>query len=339
MLRSARDLAFAIPPWVSARLAKQRERVMSVPSEIAIRAMNLPIFEPARLRREARRDQMRESSTEALPPKDRALVETLSRDGVCLTSLESLGLSESDAMFEEATGLGRLLQARSGAAEQAARPTLAASSVEMVSRARIMRWGLQPRLLDIVEAYLGEPAAFGGGLLYQSLADGREVGIRKWHRDREDERMVKIAIYLNDVAEDGGPFQVLTPELQRLVDTRASWRYAKYQREEQAISIRASDWATGVQTLTGPRGTMILTDTARSHHRGQPPVSRDRLALFFTYFTRRPRYPFFCDYMRLTEAQLTAFAASLPERERDCVLWRRDLPWRQRLIPGSRLTI
>jgi hypothetical protein len=318
-------------------LSKQWDRFLSIPSELAIRAMHLPWVDQSRMREVEGGKRALCASGSSLDEPGRAIVDALFRDGVCVTSLASLGLPGTGAMLDEACRLSSVLTSRACLPEAAGKPSVAASASEMLSETTISRWALDGRLLDIVEAYLGEPAAFNGSVLYHSKADGREVGVRMWHRDREDDRMLKVAIYLNDVDEDGGPFQVLTPELQGLVDERAYWRYAKFRPNKQAIKIRDSDWRTGVRTVTGLRGTVILVDPARNHHRGQPPMARDRSAIFHTYFTRRPRYPFFCQ-KRFTRSQLLDFAASLPERQRACVLWRENLPWRQRLIPPSRLT-
>jgi hypothetical protein len=69
--------------------------------------------------------------------------------------------------------------------------------------------GLQDRLLDIAENYVGLPPAYDGVTINYTVADGREVSTRKWHRDWEDRRMLKVAVYLHDVDEDAGPFQMI----------------------------------------------------------------------------------------------------------------------------------
>jgi hypothetical protein len=214
--------------------------------------------------------------------------------------------------------------------------TLTAKGDDLMRWSGVMRWALDDRLLDIVEAYLGKEAAYDGALLYQSKADGRENGIRVWHRDREDTRMVKVAIYLSDVDENAGPFQILAPDLQRMVDQRSNWRYNVFRNANRAIQIRDSDWANGVRTVTGQRGTVILTDTARFHHRGSPPVDRDRTAIFHSFFARRPRYPFCCERSSLSRRQVAEFAASLPSRQKGATLWREQLPFLQRMIPRNR---
>ena len=65
----------------------------------------------------------------------------------------------------------------------------------------------------------------------------------------------------------------------------------------------------------------------------------DRTALFYSYFSRTPRHPFFCERSTMRRAQLKGLARDLPKRQRDCVLWRDALPLTSRLIPVSRLSV
>ena len=335
----AKDARAKIWLRLFAKLSRGWEQLLSIPSELAIRAANLSFLEQGPTDAvEARRLGLSCASPK-LDEHDQIIVDTLLRDGIYVTSLSELGVPGSAKMLDDATRLSRQLTERSQYLAPTGKLSIVASASDILQHVDILRWALAPRILDIVEAYLGESAAYDGTLLYQSRADGRELGIRTWHRDREDDRMLKVAVYLNDVDDDGGPFQVLTPELQRLVNKRATWRYAKFRKDGQSISIRKSHWENGVRTVTGLRGTVILVDSARNHHRGQPPISRDRSAVFHTFFSRRPRHPFYCGRSSLTDRQIAEFAALLPERERACVLWRQQLPWFQRVIPRNRMTI
>ncbi len=321
-------------------MTRQRERLLSIPSELAIRGMHMPLATRRFAVEEARGNAAAPTGiSTSLGQFDQAIVERLIQNGVCVTSLDALAFPDTGGMFEDAMSVAGALIERGRFAPTTGKHTLTATADDLLARMRVFRWALNDRLLDIVEAYLGAPAAYDGALVYLSRGDGREGGVRKWHRDREDDRMLKVAIYLNDVDEDGGPFQVLTPELQKLVDGRASWKYASMRDEQMSITIRDGDWATGVRTLTGARGTVFLVDTARCHHRGKPPTKRDRLAVFHSFFRRVPSHPFCCERSTLSREQMASFADSLPRRGRDCVLWREKLPWRMRLVPRNRMTI
>jgi hypothetical protein len=324
----------------AAKIGSYGRRLLSIPSEVAFRTLNppaaaqrLPFLADFGLPRPRSIDCNR------LDVTDVEIVETLEREGIYVTSLDALGVPGTGAMFDEATQLRNHLADRSRVDPQSNRNTLTATGGDLMRWDGVMRWALDERLLNIVEAYLGQQAAYDGPLLYLSKADGRENGIRVWHRDREDLRMIEIGIYLSDVDDAGGPFQILTPDLQKMVDQRNTWRHKVFKSANRAIQIRDGDWAIGVRSVTGARGTVILTDTARFHHRGSPPVDRDRAAIFHSFFPSRPRHPFCCERSSLSRRQITNFAATLPERQKSAMLWREKLPLLQRIIPRNRTGI
>ncbi|NJN32859.1 MAG: hypothetical protein HC824_22455, partial [Synechococcales cyanobacterium RM1_1_8] len=50
---------------------------------------------------------------------------------------------------------------------------------------------------------------------------------------------------------------------------------------------------TWYQSCIGKAGTVVLCDTAHYFHRGRPPIAQDRSAIFYSFFSRRPKHPFF----------------------------------------------
>jgi hypothetical protein len=199
----------------------------------------------------------------------------------------------------------------------------------------VFRWGLQARLLRLVEAYLGLPVGYDGvNLLYTpAQATGREPPL--WHLDREDRRMIKIAVYMNPVDDDGGPLQVIR---RSAIEAEPGARSFTYGRISHAGLERRRGAPIGdddIVNCTGPAGTVVLCDTARLFHRGKPAVSRDRLAAYFCYFSRIPRHPFFCERSGLSRAQLAELCRDLTAHQQACVQWRECLPPLARLIPPS----
>ena len=320
-----------------AGLERQLERLQSLPAEFAVQAMNLRIVDIVQGAEAASR-QPTPANLSEIDAHSAGIVEALVRDGVYTSTLDAFGIAGSDDLLEHAGALAARMTERSLQSAGSPRHTLTATADDFQAFPRLLHWGLEPRLLDIVEAYLGVPAAFDGSLFFHSRADGRENGVRVWHRDREDSAMLKVAIYVNDVGDDGGPFQLLSPDLQRQVDDRISWRYAALKQAELDRLLRRRG-ASQIRNITGPRGTIIIVDTARFHHRGKPPTRRERSALFYTYFRRSPRHPFCCERSPLSRRQLADFAATVHPRGRDCLLWRDQLPLARRLIPPNRLSV
>ena len=56
--------------------------------------------------------------------------------------------------------------------------------------------------------------------------------------------------------------------------------------EEMRRHIPESEW----RPITGPAGTVLLADNAVCYHHGKVHDS-ERIALIYTYTSRRPRYP------------------------------------------------
>jgi len=199
----------------------------------------------------------------------------------------------------------------------------------------IFAWGLQQRLLDIVEHYLELPVAYDGLNLFYTIADGRQIGTRKWHRDREDRRMIKIAVYCNDVDEGGGPLQILR---RGVIDPalEASFTYPVLSQESLEALLGRAPTAEEVITCTGRSGTVIFCDTASQYHRGKPALTSDRCAIFYNYFARIPRHPFFCDRSGLSRRQIAALVEGQPAPQKEAALWVEALPWLARLVPKNR---
>ncbi|QDC70746.1 phytanoyl-CoA dioxygenase family protein [Candidatus Methylopumilus universalis] len=92
-----------------------------------------------------------------------------------------------------------------------------------------------------------------------------------WHRDNHFEQF-KAIIYLSDVDEDNGPFQIVRNSHRLFAKFFALYlsksKYMNYRYSENDIkAITSSD--NNIQTLLGKAGTLILVDTS-AIHRGKP---------------------------------------------------------------------
>ncbi|ATR21991.1 Hypothetical protein RMHFA_00084 [Roseomonas mucosa] len=328
-------------PWGHGRihrwLDKARQHGLSLPSNLAARALRLPWTDRLVGDAQARARAAHLPELPALSAADAALLRTLLRDGVCVTSLEELGLPGTAAMLASATSLTDRLAARRRQPEHAHRHTVTATAQDLLDFPAILEWGLGTRLLDLVENYLGLPVAYDGPDHFYSPADGREAGPRIWHRDREDRRMLKIAVYISDVGPQDGPFEIVHPDFrERLGGPRQA---AILPQAELERRIGPEGMEKAIRTCTGRRGTVVIAETAENYHRGRPPVRSDRSALYYGYFSRFTPTPFFCERSPLTRAQIARIASGLPERQHDALLWRRFLPAWKRVVPTNRIRV
>ena len=181
-------------------------------------------------------------------------------------------------------------------------PGIGASTEQLLEDPTVWRWGLDERLLDIVENYIGVPVRYYGANVRREIADGMLADTRQWHVDIEDHR-----------AEDGGPFEYIS-----LPHTRQAVRSLRYVSgfvgdAEMAEVVGLDSWCTA----TGPRWTAVICDTAAVFHRARPPVGRDRHSVTFSWTSRSPILTVPAD--PFTEEQSQRVRAGLSARQLECL--------------------
>jgi hypothetical protein len=240
---------------------------------------------------------------------DRELVQQLHEKAIAVTTLDALGISATAELKKALDCLVRQLVERTDYRDGTMRPTTS----ELLSDPVIWQWGLQERLLDIVENYLQMPARYYGADVRREDADGIAFGVRQWHRDVEDRNVVKILVWLNDVDQEGGPYAHLSLEDSRKVVQDLKY-VGGFVRDDTLCAVTPEEsW----HTCPGPKWTTIIADNARLFHRATPPRSRDRLSVTFTWTTRfpvktMPQEPW-------TPEQILRIRAGLTERQLACL--------------------
>ncbi len=245
----------------------------------------------------------------ALSPQRAEVVATLREEGVCVSTLDRLGLPGTDRLQ---AGLGALAAATARGAtpgSDTSRPSLD----DVLAESDVWQWGLQPELLDLAEAHLGLPPRYHGADVRCEHATARTVGVRQWHRDMEDHRMFKILVWLNDVDLEGGPFEwVSRRHTDRLVRELA---YVTGFVGDDALRRRVpeDEW----RRATGPTWTAVVADTRAVFHRAMPPVRRDRGSVTFTYTSRTPMTT--VPVPPVTERQRELASRGLDDRQLACL--------------------
>jgi Phytanoyl-CoA dioxygenase (PhyH) len=321
---------------INRRLIRAIDQIASLPAQLAWGLSKLSFIE-ANILYPRYQKALKSHAIQPLhvDDQDKNIVQELERKGICITSLEALGLPNTAAFLKDAQSITVALQDSASCAD-GDRHEIHASKAQLLSHPAIFCWGLNERLLGIVERYLGLPVAYDGASCFLSVANGKEFGARAWHRDREDRRMVKICIYLSDVDEDSGPFQCLPPELNAKVCHETKHRYQPIlDQEMQQFSPSEGDQER--IGFSGRAGTVIFVDTARLYHRGKPPTRRPRTAVFFSYFSCRPWHPFFCQRTPIPQQQAHILTQHLSEHQQACASWQKDLPNIAKWIPRSRI--
>lgn len=177
----------------------------------------------------------------------------------------------------------------------------------------VFQAALSPELLDMAGSYFGKLPALTG--VHARRDDGVTVpeDLRCWHLDAEDERMIRIIIYLHDVNIDNGPFEFVPRALsvncddlrrQGFGDPVSNPDYQAIDDDRMAQAVPRTDWVA----CAGERLMAAVADPASVFHRTKP-HRRVRRTLTLSYTSRQPRFP-----------QLVRTPGSLPfltERQRE----------------------
>lgn len=329
--------AASVPTKLRRRATWELAKVASLPAQVAWRFSNLLFIEENILYPRYQKSlKEHESKLPNLDAMDSMIVDEFMRTGICVTSVESLAIPITPEFFEAAKKMSATLAELSSFPANKGNHQILATSAQLMRYVELFHWGLDERLLKLVERYLGLPVAYDGLSFVLSIADGSETGARAWHRDREDRRMVKVCVYLNDVDDEGGPFECLQPQINSLLCNPVKDRYKSVFNEElqQLSSASTSD---GLTTITEPVGTVVFVDTALYYHRGKPPTALNRTAIFFSYFSRRPWHPFFCQRSPFSRKDFDCLTTGISLHQRACVYWQDTLPWAVKCLPKSRI--
>lgn len=217
-----------------------------------------------------------------LPPlsqNHQQIVDEVNTQGATLTNLESLGISKTEELVDKANWL--ILNA----------PEFHKTEITVGIRGHILRnfpevmlWGLDHQLLDIAENYIGLPIYYLGAQVKREIPNGRSLGVRKWHIDTEDYRMLKIIIYLNDVDEFGGPFQYIPSQETKTVKKSLGYKSGLIEDELMGLHLAPENWVA----CTGSSHTAAFIDTANIFHRAKPPTKKERKSITFHYISQYP---------------------------------------------------
>jgi hypothetical protein len=247
-----------------------------------------------------------------LPPLDASdlpLFQAIRAVGAHITPVASLRLPGTSEMLAACDELTRELAAMPLEGENAPRLPLH----RLMDFPQIYMWGLNRRLLDFIENYVGLPIRYHGADMRREVADGKLTDVRQWHIDVEDRRMFKIIVYLNDVSPGGGPFQYLAREL--TIETAGRLGYSSGFVSDDAMRavLPPSRW---VECLAASHSA-VIADTCHVFHRAQPPRTADRYSITYSWTstTAIKSYP----TMPLTEEDRAYIAAHTDERQRACL--------------------
>jgi hypothetical protein len=132
-----------------------------------------------------------------------------------------------------------------------------------------LRLGLNTRMLDIANAYLGMWAKLEYVDVWYTppVEDPERRSSQRWHRDFNDRHLLKAFLYLVDVDEETGPFEYVPRTAPgNELDHLWPWRPLgdNYPPEDEL----AEKIADRTVSFTAPKGTIIFCNTCGFHRGG-----------------------------------------------------------------------
>jgi hypothetical protein len=147
-----------------------------------------------------------------------------------------------------------------------------------------LRLGVEPRLLDVANAYLGLWSKLEYvDVWYTPPADdeAERRSSQRWHRDFNDRHLLKAFLYLVDVDEETGPFEYVPRSAPGgELDKLWPWRpLGENYPPQDELAARVDGRAV---TFTAPKGTLIFCNTS-GFHRGGFATGKPRVLATFTW--------------------------------------------------------
>lgn len=129
------------------------------------------------------------------------------------------------------------------------------------------KFSLSDPILNIVNGYMDMLVKFNDWRLQVTvpMPEGmRSYASQEWHRDPEDQQLVKVFLYINDVDEGSGPFIYLKKS-----HIFGKWRGLFPQKPPRGSAGNESKIPTDDKVIcTGKKGTIIFCDTSGLHRGG-----------------------------------------------------------------------
>lgn len=283
-------------------------RIQKGSNKIKRELSRLPLISSLNERTYHRRLNEHSSHLPPISEQEREIVDAMNEYGVFSTTLADLALPQTDSAVKAAQRL--LANPRP---EEKSEDKVSIAAEVLNEEPDLLLWAANESLLNVVENYIGLPIYYLGVEVRQEFANGKATGVRQWHIDTEDRRMLKIIIYLNDVDIHGGPFEYISKELTQPAAQKLQYRSGLVSDEAMADVVPESSWVA----CTGLAGTATFVDPCNIFHRAKPPAKQDRFSITYHYTSQ---YPTEFRNVNIFSGQ-PFIREKLTERQLKCLMW------------------
>jgi hypothetical protein len=295
-------------------LSYLQKKVKNIPRKLKRELYRVPKFRAIEAKAYQKILNNHEPFLPDLDTQGRSILEELRQEGTCIVPIEELQLPSTNTMMATAFYLAEKLKNSQNGNNDNNNCEVGCAREDLREFTEVLLWALEPKLLDIIENYIGLPILYQGFAMRRSIADGKYSGVRKWHIDWEDRRIIKIIIYLNDVVAGGGPYDYLARNITSQAINKLDYYNLGYVSDaEMAIAIPKSDWTSCLASV----GSVVISDTTSVFHRAQPPTIQDRYSITFCYTSTTPQVNWNTRKMSQEEWQLVE--RNINERQKNCL--------------------
>ena len=295
----------------------QLQKLKNIPHKLRRELYRIPLLQTMKEEAYQKATDYHARYLPLLDRQSRAIVRRLQSEGTCVIPLNKLRLSTTEQMMAEAQHLANKLKTPqdTGKLEQC---EVGADKKDLGESAEILLWALEPKLLNIIENYIGLPILYQGFAVRRSVADGQYSGVRRWHMDWEDRRIIKIIIYLNDVEAGGGPYEYIKKDISANAIAPLDYYNLGFLSDaEMQQGASPLDWTA----CLGKQGSVVITDTSNVFHRAQPPTIKDRFSITFCYTSAHPLVVW--RPRKISREKWELVDRQLSSRQRNCLTKRR----------------
>jgi hypothetical protein len=151
---------------------------------------------------------------------DKKIVEEISRQGVFVSNLDTLGFDNTEnfkilskKLFHETEKNFNAPPTHLGGWFEVEKHTLRPPFEYILEKyPDILRYALNPRLMSIVQHYIGKQAGLIDVDFKIDLPGGNDSGSKVWHYDHMNFKILKVFIYFTDVTKDTPAFEYIPPK-------------------------------------------------------------------------------------------------------------------------------
>ena len=198
--------------------------------------------------------------------------------------------------------------------------------IDLDNHPDIIQLGLQlvlsRQILDYAYGYLGEKPLLTEFKVLVSDTNDEPVGSQLFHCDFDDERMLKVFVYINKVTKDHGPLQAIDKDSSERIRAETKYRYGV--EGGTGISSHSDKYGQlgekGYTEFLAEAGDVTLIDAAGCFHRGSRRCQMPRVVLYGSYCTRSSyRFPPFnrvidTDYLLRIGSPMHIYKNFYPEK-------------------------